>query len=85
MRMNKDGPSFRVVVEFHAGYKGEEEPRRIKADGDDWAVGHILERKRILYHNTGRAYEEFICLINKKQAKLTIYSNGEHYLTFLKT
>ncbi|MFC2165349.1 hypothetical protein ACFLT2_10175 [Acidobacteriota bacterium] len=83
--MKKNRDFRRVVVEFHAGYKGEEEPRKVIAEEDEWAVEHILERKRIFDHKTGRSHEEFTCRVNKKLAKLSIYPDGQHYLTFLKT
>ena len=83
--MGKNSASHKVVVKFHAGYKGEEEPRKVIVAEDEWAVEHILERKRISDHKTGESHEEFTCLVNKKPAKLSIHSNGQHYLTFLKT
>ncbi len=82
--MEKHSASRRVVVKFHAEYKGEEKPKKVITDEEEWAVEQILERKRISDHLTGRSHEEFTCLINKKLAKLSIYSNGEHYLRFLK-
>jgi len=80
--MGKNSTSRRVLVKFHAGYKGEEEPREVIADEDEWAVEHILERKRISDQKTGQSHEEFTCLVNRKPAKLSIYPNGQHYLTF---
>jgi hypothetical protein len=83
--MVKISASQRVVVKFHAGYKGEEEPRRVIVAENEWAVEHILERKRVSDHKTGKSHEEFTCLVNKKPAKLFICSNGQHYLTFINT
>ncbi len=83
--MERSSTSRRVVVKFHAGYKGEEEPRKVISEEDEWAVEHILERKRIIDHKMGRSHEEFTCLVNKRLAKLSIYPDGQHYLTFLKT
>jgi hypothetical protein len=84
MRMKKNGTSRNVFVEFHAGYKGEEEPRKVLRSGNEWIVEKIIERKRISDHKTGRSYEEFTCMVDNKLAKLSVHSNGQHYLTFLK-
>ena len=83
--MGKYSTSWKVVVKFHAGYKGEEEPRQVTAGETDWIVEQILERSRISDYKTGQSHEEFTCLINKKHAKLSIYPNGQHYMTFLKS
>lgn len=83
--MEKNCVTHRVVVKFHAGYKGEEEPRKVIVDEREWTVEHILDRKRISDHQTGQSHEEFTCLIKKKPATLSIYPDGPHYLTFLKT
>jgi hypothetical protein len=85
MTMKKDSTSFKVVVGFHAGYKGNEKPRKITMDGEELAVEHVLERRRIRDHKTGQLHEEFTCVVNKRLAKLSIYPEGQHYLTFLKS
>ena len=82
--MKKNGTSLGVVIQFHEGYKGEEEPRKVIADGKEWVVERILERKRILDHKTGRSHEEYTCLVNKRLVKLAIFPDGRHYLTFCK-
>jgi hypothetical protein len=84
MNMEKNSPCRRVDVQFHSGYKGEEEPRTIIVDEKEWTVERILERKRISNSNTGRTHEEFICLVNKRLAKLSIHPDGQHRLFFLK-
>lgn len=81
--MNKNSDSLRVQIKFHAGYKGEEEPRTVMSDDAEWPVERILERKRISDHKTGQKHEEFTCLVNKKLAKLSTYPDGRHYLTFM--
>jgi len=83
--MGQNSASRRVIVNFHAGYKAEEEPRKIKADEEEWMVDAILERKRILDPKTGESHEEFTCIVNKKLARLAIYPDSRHYLTFLKS
>jgi len=82
--MGKNSDTRRVIVKFHAGYKGEEEPRTVMAGEEEWTVADIRQRRRISNHETGELYEEFTCLVNTKPAKLSIFPNGRHYLTFLK-
>jgi hypothetical protein len=81
--LGKNNSHLRVDVQFHAGYRGAEEPRKVLTDEGEWTVGRILERKRIRDQSTGVTYEEFACLVNRKLAKLSIYPDGRHYLTFL--
>jgi hypothetical protein len=83
--MKKCDTLCKVLVRFHAGYKGEEEPRKVITGEEEWIVNRILERKRISDQITGRTYEEFTCLVNKKVAKLKINPDGRHCMTFLKT
>ena len=83
--MKKNNDSRRAVVQFHAGYKGEEEPRIVIMEDQEWTVERVLERKRISDQRTGQTHEEFTCLINEKLVKLSIYSDGRHYLAFAKT
>ncbi|MBN1224104.1 MAG: hypothetical protein JXB23_12725, partial [Candidatus Aminicenantes bacterium] len=81
-RMDIDNTTLKAVVKFHAGYKGETEPRRVIVDDHEMTVDKIFERKRILDSETGKVCEEFRCLLDGREAKVLICPSGEHYITF---
>jgi len=80
--MRTDNKALKVVVKFRAGYKGEEVPRQVMLGNRKLCVDKIFKRKRILDSETGCVHEEFSCLLEGKEAKLSIRGAGEHYVTF---
>ena len=80
--MGVEKTALKVEVEFHAGYKGEEEPRLVILHNRRLPVEKIWARKRILDSGTGRVSEHIHCLLDGREAKLTICESGEKYVTF---
>ena len=80
--MGTEKTALRVTVEFHSGYKGEEEPRLVILQNRRIPVERILARKRILDTVTGQVSEEFSCLLEGREARLIVSESGAHHLIF---
>ena len=57
-------------VEFYAGGRADETPRRIIYRGHAAVVERILERKRVMDKDSGIAGEEFTLILDGRVAKL---------------
>jgi len=80
--MGVEKTAHKVVIEFYAGYRGEEEPHRVILHNRRLPIEKIWARKRVLDSGTGRVSEEFHCLIDGREAELTISESGEQVVTF---
>jgi len=63
-------PEERVGVEFYAGYKGEETPRRLLIKGQRFTIDEVLERKREAIVGGPEWAEVFICRVGNCHLKL---------------
>jgi hypothetical protein len=52
------------VVEFHAGYKGEETPRAVLFEGRRIEVASVILRKRIVDSRSGLRREVWRCRLD---------------------
>ena len=64
-------------VLFHAGYRGRQEPRRIRIADCDYAVSEILSRGRIRDSGSGIIREDFVCQIDHRTVKVCVYADGK--------
>jgi hypothetical protein len=76
MRRMKDR-SIKVQIQFHSGYKGEEIPRSVIFDHEEFFIEKILARKRVLDHRTGKNREEYKIKLKDKTAILLIHDSQE--------
>jgi len=72
-----------VKVRFYSGYKGDETPRSVFFEDQEFSVDRILQRKRILDPETGESREEYTIKLKGKKAILKIRGSGECELIYL--
>ena len=68
--------AHKVEVKFYAGYKGEETPRSVLFEGQEFTIDRILERKKILDPKTGEVRREYTIKLKDKLAILKISHSG---------
>jgi hypothetical protein len=71
------GQSRKVKVKFYSGYKGEETPRSVFIEDEEFPIDRVIDRKKILEPKTGEVRREFTITINERRAVLKISSTGE--------
>lgn len=77
-----DKKELSCSVEFYAGYKGEETPRSVSIKGKTYDVEKILWRKRSEESVAREFRESFGCVIDGREAVLTIAPSGEGRILF---
>jgi hypothetical protein len=77
--------SEKITVKFHSGYKGEEIPRSVIFDQQEFPIEKILERKRILNLDSGKNREEYRIKIKNRTAILKIHDSSECEIKFLRS
>lgn len=70
------GQARKVKVKFYSGYKGEETPRSVLIEGQEFVISRILERKKILDPKTGEVRREYTIELKDGLAVLKISSSG---------
>jgi len=67
---------FPCRVQFYAGSRADETPRRVVFAGRDLAVEKVLGRKRIQDKATGKVGEEFTIVLEGQTARLRQARSG---------
>jgi len=69
-------PSDKIRVSFYSGYKGEETPRALFIEGQEYPIEEILERRRIEDRTSGQRFDLFICKVAGKTLKIRKDKSG---------
>ena len=67
----------KIVVQFYAGYKGEETPRSITVGDRTYSIDEVLSRKRFQDKDSGQRYELFVCRVSGNTVKIRRDETGE--------
>jgi len=67
----------KIIVQFYAGYKGEETPMSITVGDRVYPVDEVLSRKRFQDKDSGKRYELFVCQVGGKTVKIRRDEAGE--------
>jgi hypothetical protein len=54
-----DNRKSEIAVRYHSGYRGDETPRSLLADGREYAVEEVVSRQRGLDAASGRVFDIF--------------------------
>ena len=73
----------KVKVKFYSGYKGEETPRSVVIEDEEFPIDRVLDRKKILHQATGEVREEYRIKLKGRTAILKVYGSGECELLYL--
>jgi hypothetical protein len=73
---------FPCRVEFYAGSRAGETPRRVRWAGREAAVEKVLRRRRLRDALTGRTVEEFQVVLEGRTARLRQTPSGRWSLVF---
>jgi len=73
----------RFELKFHDGYKGKETPRSLIIGNREFKIDRVLERKRVLDHQTGEQSEVFICEMEGQRVRLVIHDSGKFEIVYL--
>ncbi len=68
--------SNKVKVLFYSGFKGEETPRSVVIEDEEFPIERILERQKVLDSKTGEARDEYTIKLKGKKFILKIFSSG---------
>jgi hypothetical protein len=67
------------LVKFYSGYKGLETPRSVMIGKKEHKIIKIKDRKRILDHESGKQFDQFICKTEDKTYLITVPESGKSY------
>ncbi len=67
----------KIIVQFYAGYKGEETPKSIAVGDQIYPIDEVLSRKRFQDKDSGKRYEVFVCRVAGKTVKIRRDDTGE--------
>lgn len=70
MRLARGVRRVSCRVEFYAGSKAEETPRRVHCQGKDMNVDEVLGRRRVMDKASGRTTEEFTLVLDGRIARI---------------
>lgn len=65
-----------VEVEYHAGYRGRETPRRLVIAGRPVPVLQVLSRERVQDRSTGNRIEVFKLKLPHSRVTLRVHDDG---------
>ena len=65
-----------VKVEYYAGYRGRETPRRLLIEGRPVPVLEVLSRKRVQDQSTGDRIEVFTLRLPRSRVTLRVFEDG---------
>lgn len=74
---------MKFEVKFYSGYKGKETPRSVIMGDREFIIEEILERKRIIDHESGEHYEVFKCRMEGEMVKIERHESGKLAISFL--
>jgi len=66
----------KIRVSFYSGYKGEETPRALFMEGQEYPIEEILERRRIEDRASGQTFDLYVCKVAGKAVKIKIDRSG---------
>ena len=75
--------SQKVKVKYYSGYKGEETPRSVLIEEEEFPIERILQRQKVLDPKTHEVRDEYTVQLKGKNFILKILSSGECELVYL--
>ncbi|MBD3413030.1 MAG: hypothetical protein GF421_01190 [Candidatus Aminicenantes bacterium] len=79
MTKNKSKPeNTEPRVTFYSGYRGEETPRSIVIEGQEWEVKRIIKREMVMNSRSGERMRRFVCETRGCTYLVLVPESGEH-------